>query len=117
MANENYDDFVKAYNNFDSRPLAGESMRKFYVDDFTKDITHSIIKTIQITERFRKILIIGHTGCGKSTILNKVAEELKDQYHVVAFSVADKLNLMDIETIDILTTIYLQLICSLKDVQ
>jgi signal recognition particle GTPase len=117
MANENYDDFVKAYNNFDSRPLAGESMRKFYVDDFTKDITHSIIKTIQITERFRKILIIGHTGCGKSTILNKVAEELKDQYHVVAFSVADKLNLMDIETIDILTTIYLQLICSLKDMQ
>lgn len=117
MADENYDAFVKAYNNFDSRPLEGESMRKFYVDDFTKDITHSIIKTIQITEKFRKILIIGHTGCGKSTILNKVAEELADKYHVVAFSVADKLNLMDIETIDILTTIYLQLICSLKDMQ
>jgi energy-coupling factor transporter ATP-binding protein EcfA2 len=117
MPNENYDAFVKAYNNFDSRPLEGESMRKFYVDDFTKDITHSIIKTIQITEKFRKILIIGHTGCGKSTILNKVAVELTGRYHVVAFSVADKLNLMDIETIDILTTIYLQLIYSLKDMQ
>jgi predicted ATP-binding protein involved in virulence len=115
MANQNYDAFVKAYNNFDSRPLAGESMRKFYVDDFTKDITHSIIKTVQITEKYRKILIIGHTGCGKSTILNKVAEELKDQYHVVAFSVANELNMMDIETIDILTTIYLQLIYSLKE--
>lgn len=115
MANKNYDAFVEAYNNFDSRPLKGESMRKFYVDDFTKDITTSIIKTIQITEKFGKILIIGHTGCGKSTILNKVAEELKDQYHVVAFSVANELNMMDIETIDILTTIYLQLIYSLNE--
>jgi chromosomal replication initiation ATPase DnaA len=115
MTNKNYDDFVKAYNNFDSRPLEGESMRKFYVDDFTKDITYSIIKTIQITEKYRKILIIGHTGCGKSTILNKVAEELSGKYHVVAFSVAYELNLMDIETIDILMTIYLQLIYSIKD--
>ncbi|MCP5107230.1 MAG: hypothetical protein GY950_27835, partial [bacterium] len=88
MANKNYDAFVEAYNNFDSRPLEGESMKKFYVDDFTRDITNSIIKTVQITEKFRKILIIGHTGCGKSTILNKVAEELEDKYHVVTFSVA-----------------------------
>lgn len=115
MANKNYDAFVKAYNNFDYRPLEGNSMRKFYVDDFTKDITNAIIKTIQITEKFRKILIIGHTGCGKSTILNKVAEDLKDEYHVVAFSVANELNLMDMETIDILMTIYLQLIYSIKN--
>lgn len=115
MANKNYDAFVEAYNNFDYRPLEGESMRKFYVDDFTKDTTNSIIKTIQVTERFRKILIIGHTGCGKSTILNKVADELKTEYHIVAFSVAYELNLMDMETIDILITIYLQLIYSIKD--
>jgi hypothetical protein len=44
-----------------------------------------------------------------------VAEELKDQYHVVAFSVADKLNMMDIETIDILMLIYLELIYSLEE--
>jgi len=115
MATKNYDAFITAYNNFDSRPLAGESMRKFYVDDFTKDITNTIIKTIQITEKFRKILIIGHTGCGKSTILNKVAEELKDEYHIIAFSVANELNMMDIETIDVLMIIYLQLIYSLKE--
>ena len=32
---------------------------------------------------YRKILIIGHIGCGKSTILNKVAEELKDMTIIV----------------------------------
>lgn len=85
MSDEKYDAFVEAYNNFDYRPLKGESMRKFYVDDFTKDMTNSIIKTIQITERFKKVLIIGHTGCGKSTILNKVAEELKDKYLLFLF--------------------------------
>lgn len=117
MANEHYNDFVEAYNRFDSRPLKGQSMKDFYVDDFTKDITNSIIKTIEITDKYRKILVIGHTGCGKSTILNKVAEELKKRYHVAAFSVADTLNLMDMETIDVLMTIYLQLLYSLKEVQ
>ena len=115
MANTVYDAFVQAYNNFDYRPLKGEGLRKFYVDDFTKDTVKSIKTTIKITERFRKILVIGHTGCGKSTILNKVAEELKDHYHIVNFSVADELNMMDIDTIDILMVIYMQLIHTAKE--
>lgn len=110
MANSAYDALVEAYNNFDYRPLKGEGLRKFYVDDFTKDTVKSIKSTVKITERYRKILVIGHTGCGKSTILNKVAEELKNDYHIVSFSVADELNMMDIDTIDILTVIYLQLV-------
>lgn len=109
-----YDAFSKAYNNFDYRPLTGKGLEDFYVDDFTKDTVKSINSTVKITERFRKILVIGHTGCGKSTILNKVAEELKEDYHVISFSIADQLNLMDIETIDILMVIYMQLIRTAK---
>ncbi|HLC15191.1 MAG TPA: hypothetical protein VJL89_03070 [Thermodesulfovibrionia bacterium] len=70
-----YDDFVVAYNNFNFRALIGESMKKFFVND--------------------KFLIIGERGCGKSTILNKVTEEIKDKYHVVTFSAIDELNLGD----------------------
>jgi len=114
MSDDTYKAFVKAYNNFDYRPLKGKSMRKFYVDDFTKDTTDSIVKTVQISERFRKILIIGHRGCGKSTILNKVAEDLQHKYHIVSFSVTEELNIMDVEAIDILMVIYLQLINSIK---
>jgi len=55
MSDVTYDAFVKAYNNFDYRPLKGEFLRKFYVDDFTKDTTDSIVKTVKISERFRKI--------------------------------------------------------------
>ena len=78
--------FENAYNNFDSRPLFGETMRRFYIDDFTKDAVNSIRTTIKISERFRKMLVIGHRGCGKSTILNKVAEELRNDFHIVSFS-------------------------------
>ncbi len=86
--NKNYDElFAKAYNNFDSKPLSGENLKRFYVNDFTKQSIDQIMTTIRITERFKKkILIIGHRGCGKSTILNKVAENLKDEYHIVSFS-------------------------------
>lgn len=49
--------FKNAYNNFDSRPLAGETLRRFYIDDFTKDAVESIKTTIEISEKFRKMLV------------------------------------------------------------
>ena len=110
----NYDAFVTAYNNFDSQPLRGEKLRRFYVDDFTKDAVNEITTTIRITERFKKMLVIGHRGCGKSTILNKVAEDLEKEYHVVAFSAADVINMMDVEVVDILLGTYLQVLESVK---
>ncbi len=106
---------TNAYNNFDSRPLSGETLKRFYIDDFTKDAVNSIRTTIKISERFRKMLVIGHRGCGKSTIINKVAEELRNDFHLVSFSAADTLNMNDVETIDILISIYLQILNSMND--
>jgi len=111
---KNYDAFVKAYNNFDSRPLSKEWGKDFYIDDFTKDAVNEITTTIRITERFKKMLVIGHRGCGKSTILNKVAEDLQNEYHVVAFSAADVINMMDVEVVDILLGTYLQVLESVE---
>jgi hypothetical protein len=59
---DNYEAFVTAYNNFDSQPLRGDKLRRFYVDDFTKDAVNEITTTIRITERFKKMLVIGHRG-------------------------------------------------------
>jgi hypothetical protein len=113
--NQNYDAFVKAYNNFDSQPLRGEKLKQFYIDDFTKDSVKAIITTIRITERFKKMLVIGHRGCGKSTILNKVAEDLQNNYHIVSFSIAEVTGTMEIETVDILLATYMQLLESVKE--
>ena len=109
----NRETFVKSYNHFDGRPLVGETLRTFYVDDFCKHSVKEIKTTVEISERYRKMLLIGHRGCGKSTILNKVAEELRDKYYVVSFSASEELNMMDVETVDILLAAYLQLLNSL----
>ena len=61
------------------------------------------------------MLVIGHRGCGKSTIINKVAEELSDDFHIVSFSAGETLNRNDVEAIDILISIYLQLINSMNE--
>lgn len=109
-----HDAFAEAFNNFDSRPLSGEKLIKFYIDDFTKQTVEQIITTIRITDRFKKMLIIGHRGCGKSTILNKVADELKKEYHIVSFSAADVINMVDAQTVDILLATYLQVLESVE---
>jgi Cdc6-like AAA superfamily ATPase len=109
----NRDAFVKSYNHFDGRPLIGQTLRDFYIDDFCKLSVKEIVTTVEISEQFRKMLLIGHRGCGKSTILNKVAEELRNKYYVVSFSASDELNMMDVETVDILLAAYLQLLKSL----
>ncbi|WP_372366319.1 P-loop NTPase fold protein [Candidatus Uabimicrobium sp. HlEnr_7] len=106
--------FIDAYNNFEIRPLSGQGLKDFYVESFTKDSIENIKTTIHITKSptKSKILVIGHRGCGKSTILNKVAEELEDKYHVVSFSASDVLNMMDVESLDILLTCYIQVLKS-----
>lgn len=110
----NREAFVISYNHFDIRPLVGKTLRNFYVDDFCKTSVKEIVTTVQISEQYRKMLLIGHRGCGKSTILNKVAEELDDQYYVVSFSASEELNMMDVEAVDILLAAYLQLLQSVE---
>jgi len=110
-----YDDFVVAYNNFDPRPLSGETLKKFYIDDFAKEYTDNIITTINITAKYRKILIVGDRGCGKSTVLNKVIEDVKDRYHVIYFSAQEELNLADVDTIDILLNVFHKIMLSIKE--
>lgn len=104
-----YKAFEQAYNNFVARPLSGaEELRKFYVADFTKSSVDQIVNILRMKDRSKKVLVIGHRGCGKSTILNKVAEDLEPQYHVVRFSATDTINMMDVEAIDLLFAAHLQ---------
>lgn len=107
-------DFIKSYNHFDGRPLIGKTLHDFYIDDFCKTSVKEIATTVEISEQFKKMLLIGHRGCGKSTILNKVAEELREKYYVVSFSYSEEFNMRDVETVDILLATYFQLLKSLE---
>jgi len=111
----NIEKFTEAYHNFGNFPLTEENYERFGIDLLTKDIVDHIIKTIETSERLQKILVIGHSGCGKTTVLRQVAhdEELNKKNHVIMFSLGKELNLLDIESIDIMLVIYMKLIYAL----
>lgn len=104
----------RALNNFDVQPLSGETLKTFFVEDFVKKTIARIKTTIRRYSRTKKILIIGHRGCGKSTILNKVSADLRDEYFTVTFSILKKLNRQDINTIDLLITTYMEILLEME---
>lgn len=111
MANDKlYQEFKEAYNNFEVMPLSGDKLKKFYIENFAKELVDEISERISLSTSAQKLLVIGHRGCGKSTILNKVKENLDTQYFVIKYSALDVLNLMDIETIDLLLITYMQIL-------
>lgn len=108
-------EFTKAYHNFDNFPLAENNYGELGHDSINNDIIEHIIKTIESSERLQKILVIGHSGCGKTTVLNQVAkdEELNKKNHVLMCSLSREINLLDVEILDIMLVIYMQLIYAL----
>ena len=101
--------FPKAYNDFDPKPLEGTLLDTFYVEEFSQSSIEELLTTIKITEKYRKLLVVGHRGCGKSTILNKVCNKL-NTHTVVSFSAADVVNISEIEAIDILLATYFKIL-------
>ena len=62
-------------------------------------------------------LFTGHIGCGKSTELLRIKNELqKKDYHVVFFDAAEYLDLSDIDTTEILLSIATNIIKSTKEI-
>jgi len=57
-----------------------------------------------------KLLVYGHGGCGKSTELVKLTEEISDSFFCVPFSVQDEMNLIDIRAEDIVLIMMEQLV-------
>jgi energy-coupling factor transporter ATP-binding protein EcfA2 len=56
-----------------------------------------------------KILFTGHRGSGKSTELNKLTSLLSDKFFIVRFSIAQSLNLYDINYVDVILAMALKL--------
>ncbi|QTA83281.1 p-loop domain-containing protein [Desulfonema limicola] len=106
---------TEAYHNFGNFPLTEKNFEKFGISLMSRDSADSIIKTIETSERLQKILVIGHSGCGKTTVLRQVAadEELNKKNHVIMFSLSRELNLLDTDALDIMLVVYMHLIYAL----
>ncbi|MEM8640995.1 MAG: ATP-binding protein [Cyanobacteria bacterium P01_G01_bin.54] len=102
--------FRTAYQSLTILPLqTQEDWDKYHVP-YGQRIVRKLKTVIKnCSEVNNKILFTGHRGCGKSTLLNELARQLGDQYCVVSFSIADSIEMSDVNHITILFSIGVQM--------
>ncbi|MGQ9569206.1 MAG: hypothetical protein ACUVWW_14315 [Anaerolineae bacterium] len=90
---------------FDPRqPLRGQELQDFYVDRPSNPSRRIALHLKQVLGQNRpcKLLFTGHGGSGKSTELNLLATQLKDEFFIVRLDVQQDLSLPDLHYMDIL---------------
>ncbi len=102
--------FQEAYRNLELLPLSQEKdLRDFRVDygGNTIDELEQLVEDSPSSDG--KIIFTGHRGCGKSTLLAEFSRNIHDRYFVVFFSIADTIEMSDVNHINILFAIGLNL--------
>lgn len=102
--------FQEAYRNLELLPLSQEKdLRDFRVDygGDTIDELEQLVEDSPSSDG--KIIFTGHRGCGKSTLLAEFSRKIHERYFVVFFSIADTIEMSDVNHINILFAIGLNL--------
>ncbi|MBT9315299.1 P-loop NTPase family protein [Leptothoe spongobia] len=112
--------FFRACNPSKTLNLISPDDGKYYIDFSAvrgSDLVRELKRTITFSDREPTCqLFTGHIGCGKSTELSRLRQELEDDgYHVVYFESTDDLDMGDVDISDILLAIAKQVSKSLED--
>lgn len=102
-----------------------EIYRVFAYEPLTKDDFGYYVERESPRESFRigllcggkRYLLAGHSGCGKSTELIRLSDELKDDFFVVYFSVEGELDIDDLQCEDVLVAIGLKIFREVKKLE
>lgn len=95
-------------------PLQGESLEKFYVPtDSARDISYpptSVLRShlYEATSHIR-LLFASHPGAGKSTELNRLMADTKDDFWFIYFSVRQELDVAALTHVDLILALMEQL--------
>ncbi len=102
--------FQEAYRNLDLLPLLEpEELSQFRVD-YGLEVLEELEQLVEDSPSGdSKIVFSGHRGCGKSTLLAEFARKCSPQYFVVVFSIADTIEMSDVNHINILFAIAVSL--------
>jgi pantothenate kinase-related protein Tda10 len=112
--------FYQACNPTKTIDMGNEQDRKYYIDfskvrgsDTTKELERTITRLSGGEPTCQ--LFSGHIGCGKSTELFRLKDQLvKKGYHVVYFESSEDLDMADVDISDILLAIARQVSESLQ---
>jgi energy-coupling factor transporter ATP-binding protein EcfA2 len=103
--------FRKAYQSLELFPLITARQIEAFRVDFANDTVARLEQAVEDAPANGKIIFAGHRGCGKSTLLAKFAKKMMQQGHFVAFfSVADLIEMSDVNHVNILYAIALTLL-------
>jgi energy-coupling factor transporter ATP-binding protein EcfA2 len=92
---------------FDPREsLKGEKLKTWFVQRASP--REGLRISLSIQPEPQKMLLVGHRGSGKSTELNKLAEEIKDQFHVIIVDVLAIIGRTNLEYEDLMLAISTQ---------
>jgi nucleoside-triphosphatase THEP1 len=102
--------FQQAYRNLELLPLIEENdLRRFRVE-YGEDTIDELIQLIEDSPSLDgKVVFTGHRGCGKSTLLAEFSRRIGDKYFVVLFSIADTIEMSDVNHINVLFSIAVNL--------
>ncbi len=102
--------FQEAYRNLELLPLIEENdLRRFRVE-YGEDTIDELIQLIEDSPNSDgKVVFTGHRGCGKSTLLAEFSRRIEDKYFVVLFSIADTIEMSDVNHINVLFSIAVNL--------
>lgn len=104
-------DLTGALNLFNpKRPLLTQEELDNYFVERPRGSLSEMETYLRGVEEEVKILFTGHRGSGKSTELSKLATLLKDQFFIVNFSIAQSLNLYDLNYVDVILAMALKLL-------
>ena len=111
-----FEDMMGVFSPF---PL-GKSQQNFYVDTSKErsvmNARENIVNSFSYgINPYMKILFMGHKGCGKTTEIMNISEQLKDRYCIVNFSVAKETEIVGLEYVDVIFLIMEQLIEFVSD--
>jgi energy-coupling factor transporter ATP-binding protein EcfA2 len=102
--------FTQAYRHLNLFPLfKPEDIERFRVPYGQRSL-RKLHQDIAATEENGKLIFTGHRGCGKSTLLGQLAKRMREEgLFVVGFSIADMVEMSDVNHINILYSIALRL--------
>ncbi|MGB3494626.1 MAG: hypothetical protein WBA57_18000, partial [Elainellaceae cyanobacterium] len=108
--------FQKAYQNLQLLPLlTQEQLDNFWVEygvAVLERLEQSVLDSVPGND---KIIFTGHRGCGKSTLLAEFCRQIEGDYFVVMFSIAELIEMSDVNHVNILFAIAVQLMEAAED--
>ncbi len=110
-ANDRYDRFMQAYRNLGLFPLLEPQEIEDFRVSYGRRTLARLKQEVQASEANGKVIFTGHRGCGKSTLLHELNILMQKQQHfVVLFSIADMVEMSDVNHVNILYAIALTLL-------